>query len=327
MLAKAAGGKSGAGSNYSDEDYQSLLKVVGQKPDLAWLLDVLQANVGKTFKPDTAIDPTFCALLKEACARTASYLIAAAASDDVINLVRLLGEGAAITIAHVLVLRQVAPLLATSLEAAGVISRDGGDGRYFPPALAPIVLSFAQRARSFWDAVAGRGPEMGSVEVRGPEMDFLEGGVFAASLQRQRRALTDFFFKQDLVTNAQRNAKAKAKAKRRAVPREATASAAAAAAAAATPGAKPPDDLDSGCHAATPVAHTLSPGLCTVMCEHGILYGMWFMADYESPRTLFEFIVSRFEVRVTCVILPNLPRYNTLTPPYPIPPSRSRRVK
>ena len=38
---------------------------------------------------------------------------------------------------------------------------------------------------------------------------------------------------------------------------------------------------------------TLSPGILTVYCPHGISQGFQLLQDVESPRTVFDFLVNR----------------------------------
>jgi hypothetical protein len=47
------------------------------------------------------------------------------------------------------------------------------------------------------------------------------------------------------------------------------------------------------------------PGLFAMLCVHGVVYGIFFMDDHESPRTLFDIIFNRFTIPPEIIIYDN----------------------
>ena len=48
------------------------------------------------------------------------------------------------------------------------------------------------------------------------------------------------------------------------------------------------------CHKKKKGHHSLSPGILTTYCPHGISYGFEVLQDVESPKIPFEMMMSRF---------------------------------
>ena len=47
------------------------------------------------------------------------------------------------------------------------------------------------------------------------------------------------------------------------------------------------------------------PGVFILLCPHGVVYGIFFMEDHESPQTIFDIIFDRFEVPPSMIIYDN----------------------
>ena len=50
---------------------------------------------------------------------------------------------------------------------------------------------------------------------------------------------------------------------------------------------------------------TLSPGIFTIFCEHGVCYGFELMTSHESPRHPFSIFKTRFKTAAKCIIYDN----------------------
>ena len=62
---------------------------------------------------------------------------------------------------------------------------------------------------------------------------------------------------------------------------------------------------DSGCRKWGKRHATLSPGLFTIVCKHGICLGFQLMSDTESPKTAFHILMGRFPTLPKLIIYDN----------------------
>ena len=289
-------------NTFTDEAYQKLLVHLNEHTaTLGWLRDFLLAEVGVAFPGQTLTRPAKM-LLKEISARTSSYLIAAAAPEEVLQVIATLTEeGGCLPQEHADTLRKGAPMLSEVLESYGYFPHVSGalsGMRGFPPRARPLIASLVQKARSFWATAARMNPEsLPECSPKGPAESFEEGCLAAPSAQWERLLPQ---FRQNV------GARPPQRRSRQAAPGPyVSASQAGASAAAAVSDDKMGDNYDAfdfSCHAPTDHSHSLSPGLACVMCAHGVIYGMWFMDSFESPRSFFDFIVKRFPVAPEIII-------------------------
>ena len=71
------------------------------------------------------------------------------------------------------------------------------------------------------------------------------------------------------------------------------------------------DPRETGCRKESYGHPTLSPGLFTIFCKHGVCYGFEAMTSHESPRHPFNIFKTRFHQAPRCIIYDNACQLHT----------------